>query len=108
MTFRRPLIMPGTEKPLALDLHGQFESPCENRRNVVRPVFDQMFQEDLDRRILVSVHSRFSMVGFTTPWNTRVDRPCWGMPQQGLLMPSPSEFPDFRLQYLRHWNRLKS
>jgi hypothetical protein len=58
-----------------------------------------MFQEDLDRRILVSVHSRFSMVGFAIPWNTRMDRPCWGMPQQGLVMPSPSEFPDFRLQY---------
>jgi len=35
-----------------------------------------------------------------------VDRPCWGMPQQGLLMPSPSEFPDFRLQYPKSFDLL--
>jgi hypothetical protein len=25
--------------------------------------------------------------------------PCWGMPQQGLMAPTQSEFPDLRVQY---------
>ena len=25
--------------------------------------------------------------------------PCWGAPQQGLMAPTSSEFPDVRLQY---------
>ena len=25
--------------------------------------------------------------------------PCWGAPQQGLMAPNSSEFPDVRLQY---------
>jgi len=27
--------------------------------------------------------------------------PCWGAPQQGLMAPNSSEFPDIRLQYHR-------
>jgi len=27
--------------------------------------------------------------------------PCWGAPQQGLMAPNSSKFPDIRLQYLR-------
>jgi len=30
--------------------------------------------------------------------------PCWGAPQQGLMAPNSSEFPDVRLQY--QWRRL--
>jgi len=26
--------------------------------------------------------------------------PCWGAPQQGLMAPNSSEFPDLRVQYL--------
>ena len=57
-------------------------------------MLDQMFQEGLDRGILESVHSRFSMVGFATPWNTRMGRPCRGMPRQMRAEPAQAEFPD--------------
>jgi hypothetical protein len=58
-----------------------------------------MFQEGLDRRILPSVHSRFSMGGFATPWNIRMGRACRGMPRQARAAPAQAEFPDVRLQY---------
>jgi hypothetical protein len=91
--------MTGPEKPLALDLHGQFKGPGENRGYVIRSMFDQVFQEGLNACILLPVHARLSMFGFETPWNTSLDRPCWGMPQQGLSAQSPTKFPDLRLQY---------
>ena len=34
-----------------------------------------------------------------TPWNTRMGSPCRRAPQQGLIAPTASEFPDVRLQY---------
>ena len=34
-----------------------------------------------------------------TPWNTRMGSPCWRAPQQGLIAPTASEFPDVRLRY---------
>jgi len=36
--------------------------------------------------------------------------PCWGMPQQGLMVPAQSEFPDLRVQYRKvegHMGELK-
>jgi len=97
-TLGRPLVETRAEKPLALDLHGQLEGPAEDRGDVGRPMFDQMFQESLDRRILLPVHSTISTAGFATPWNTRMDRPCRGRPWQGRTTPPPNEFPDVRLQ----------
>jgi hypothetical protein len=57
-----PLVAAGSQEPLPLDLHGQLERPREDRRDVVGAVFDQMFQDSLNRRILPFVHSRLSMV----------------------------------------------
>ena len=61
-TLGRALVEAGSQEPLPLDLHGQLERPCEDRRDVARPMLDQMFQDSLNRRILAFVHSRFSMV----------------------------------------------
>jgi hypothetical protein len=55
------LVETGAEKALALDLHRQFEGPREHRGYLVRAMFDQMFQERLNRRILLPVHSPVSM-----------------------------------------------
>jgi putative transposase len=38
--------------------------------------------------------------GFSTPWNTRLDSPCRGMPRQGLKDQTPNEFPDVKLHHL--------
>jgi hypothetical protein len=55
------LVGAGAQEPLALDLHGQLERTAKDRGDVTGAMLDQMFQEGLDRRILSSVHSRFSM-----------------------------------------------
>ena len=86
------LIGAGAQKPLPLDLHGQLERPAKNRGDIAGAMLDQMFQDRLDRRILLSVHSRLSMGGFATPWNTRVERPCRGAPRQGLAAPAQTNF----------------
>ena len=49
--------------------------------------------------IFPSVHSLFSMVGLQLHGIPRMGSPCWGAPQQGLMAPNSSEFPDVRLQY---------
>ena len=92
-----PLIGAGAEGPLALDPHRQFERPREDGADVVRSMFDQMFQEGLDRRILPIVHSFVSTVGFATPWNTRVDRPRRGMPRRGRALTRAAESPFVKL-----------
>jgi hypothetical protein len=58
-----------------------------------------MFQEGLDRHILPSVHSRFSMGGFATPWDIRMGRLCRDMPRQRRAAPAQAEFPDVRLRH---------
>jgi hypothetical protein len=97
------LVETGAEKPFALDLHGQFESSCEDRRYVSGTVFDQMFHEGLNRRILSLVHSSVSHGCFAIPWNTRMGSPCRGRPRQGLTAPAPNEFPDLKLHHHRRW-----
>ena len=87
----------GPQEPLPLDLHGKLERTAKDRRDIAGAMLDQMFQEGLDRRILPLVHSRFSMGGFTTPWDIRMGRPRRGMPRRG-RNPAQAEFPDVRLR----------
>ena len=93
------LVGASAQEPLPLDLHGKLERAAKDRGDVAGAMLDQMFQERLDRRILLSVHSRFFMGGFATPWNIRMGRPCRGMPRQGRAAPAQAEFPDVRLRY---------
>ena len=86
------LVGAGAQAPLPLDLHRKLERAAEDRGDVGGAMLDQMFQEGLDRRILPSVHSRFSMGGFATPWNIRMGRPCRGMPRQGRAAPRQTNF----------------
>jgi hypothetical protein len=55
--------MPGAEKAFALDLHRQFERASEHPGDAPRPLFNQLFQDCLNRRIIPSVHLIISMVG---------------------------------------------
>jgi len=55
--------MPGPETALALDLHRQIEGAGEHSGDVARPLFNQLFQERLNRPALPSVQSPCSMVG---------------------------------------------
>jgi hypothetical protein len=52
------------QETLALYLHRQLEQAGKGRSNPVGTLFDQLFQDRLNRAILQSVHSCFSMVGF--------------------------------------------
>ncbi len=79
--------------------HRQLERSAEDRGNVVRPVFDQLFQEGLDRCIVSSVHSLFSMVVLQLHGIPEWIAPAGAGPGRGLTAPSPNEFPDLRLQY---------
>ncbi len=63
----RALVMARAEKALALDPHRQFKGPGEYTRDVVRAMFDQLFQDGLNACILLSVHFRFSTVGELHP-----------------------------------------
>ena len=92
LAFGGALVGAGAQEPLPLDLHGKLERAAKDRGDVAGSVLDQMFQEGLDRRILPSVHSRFSMGGFATPWNIRMGRPCRGMPRQGRAAPRKPNF----------------
>ena len=53
----RPLIVTGTQEPLALDPHGKIEQPCENRGHFLAAVFNQLFHQGLKGIILVSPHA---------------------------------------------------
>ena len=44
--------MPGSEKSLALDLHRQLERAGKHPGKITRPLFNKLFQDRLNRRIL--------------------------------------------------------
>ena len=62
LAIRAAFIESCPQKTLALDLHRQFEGPGEDAGQVARAVLDQMFQDRLNCRIFVPVHSCCSMV----------------------------------------------
>ena len=63
LAFGGALVGAGAQEPLPLDPHGKLERAAKDSGDVAGAMLDQMFQEGLDRRIVPSVHSRFSMVG---------------------------------------------
>jgi hypothetical protein len=96
------LLNAGTEKPLTLDLHrqlkGSLKGSRKDRSDVGRPMFDQMFQEGLNRRVLLPVHSRFSMVvlqlhgipEWIAPAGPRLSRGSWHLRKNNFLTSSYS------------------
>ena len=60
----RALVMVRAQETLALNPHRQLEQAGKGRGNPVGTLFDQLFQDRLNRAILQSVYSCFSMVGF--------------------------------------------
>ena len=97
LTLARALVEACAEKAFALDLHGELERPAKDRGDVAGAVFDQMFQDRLNGRILLSVHSWIPMVVSLhgiPDWIA----PAGACPSRGAT-PAATEFPDLRLQY---------